>query len=316
MDAAPEHDALRSVYRISDPTRARILNLLLDAPDGRGSVTKLADALGLRQPTVSHHLSLLRAEGVVERTQEGRTAWYTITPAEVDRVASLVRAEQPADDGAAVARIVDDLSVRFRGELSRETIGEYTADSYRRLDGRTNRAALAGAFTITRLDALLRAERTGDAEAAGRPRTDVPHVLFVCVQNAGRSQLASAILRRIAGDRIRVGTAGSEPAGAVRSTIVTALDELGIPLGGEFPKPLTDEAVRAADYVITMSCGDACPVYPGRTYLDWGIPDPVGLPLPRVREIRDDIADRVRQLVTRIHAEWGTNAPIEDGPHP
>jgi ArsR family transcriptional regulator len=125
-------------------------------------------------------------------------------------------------------------------------------------------------------------------------------VLFVCVQNAGRSQLAAGILRQLAGDRVLVRTAGSAPAAAVRATIVTALDEIGVPLGGEFPKPLTDEAVRAADVVVTMGCGDACPVYPGRRYVDWDIEDPVGKPLAGVRVIRNDIDERVRALLAEI----------------
>ena len=125
-------------------------------------------------------------------------------------------------------------------------------------------------------------------------------MLFVCVQNAGRSQLAAAILRQLAGDRVVVRTAGSDPADAVRGVVVTALDEIGVPLGGEYPKPLTDEVVRAADVVVTMGCGDACPVYPGKVYLDWAIEDPVGLPLAAVRGIRDDIDRRVRELLTTL----------------
>ncbi len=301
MDAPPTPDPLRSLKRISDPTRARILRLLLDAPDGRCSVTRLAEALGLRQPTVSHHLKLLRDEGLVERTQEGRTAWYSISADEFDRVAELVRDDQPVDDSAALDRIVEDLATRYHGVLARESIEQYVRDSYDRLDGRKNRASLTSAFAVSRLDAVLRA--TGE-------RGDVPEVLFVCVQNAGRSQLASAILRQLAGDRVVVRTAGSEPADAVRSTIVTVLDEVGTPLGAEFPKPLTDEAVRAADYVITMGCGDACPIYPGREYLDWDIPDPVGQPLNAVREIRDDIEARVRDFLNRIDAERLVNTPV------
>jgi ArsR family transcriptional regulator len=303
MGGVLEPDALRSLQRISDPTRARILRLLLDAPDGRGSVTRLAESVGLRQPTVSHHLKLLREEGLVERTQEGRIAWYSITTDQLDRVAELVRDAPPSADGAATDRIIDDLALRYRGVLSRESVEQYVRDSYDRLDGRTNRASLASAFAVSRLDALLRA--TGE-------RAGVPEVLFVCVQNAGRSQLASAILRQLAGDRVTVRTAGSEPADAVRSTIVAVLDEVGTPLGGEFPKPLTDEAVRAADYVITMGCGDACPVYPGREYLDWDIPDPVGQPLATVRAIRDDIEGRVRVLLTRIDTERLVNASQAD----
>lgn len=299
MGGVPGSDVLKSLKRISDPTRARILRLLLDAPDGRGSVTRLAEMLELRQPTVSHHLKLLRDEGLVERTQEGRTAWYSITGDQLDRVAELVREDQPADDAAALDRIVEDLATRYRGVLARESIEQYARDSYDRLDGRKNRASLTSAFAVSRLDALLRAAGALDG---------VPEVLFVCVQNAGRSQLASAILRQLAGDRVVVRTAGSEPADAVRSTIVTVLDEVGTPLGGEFPKPLTDEAVRAADYVITMGCGDACPIYPGREYLDWDIPDPIGQPLSKVREIRDDIEERVRELLARIENERLVNA--------
>ena len=128
----------------------------------------------------------------------------------------------------------------------------------------------------------------------------MPSVLFVCVQNAGRSQLAAGILRQLAGDRVIVRTAGSAPAAEVRSAIVAALDEIGVTLGGEFPKPLTDEAVRAADVVVTMGCGDACPVYPGRRYLDWDLADPVGRPLSVIREIRDDIDRRVRGLLPEL----------------
>jgi len=143
-----------------------------------------------------------------------------------------------------------------------------------------------------RLDALAR----GDL----RPHGGVPEVLFVCVQNAGRSQMASAILRHLAGNRVHVRTAGSEPAAELRGAIVAALDEIGVPVGGEYPKPLTDEVVRAADHVITMGCGDACPVYPGRQYLDWDLDDPVGQPLAEVRRIRDDIEARVRELLSSI----------------
>ncbi|WP_081815205.1 metalloregulator ArsR/SmtB family transcription factor [Leifsonia aquatica] len=301
MDRVPDRDALRSVRRIGDPSRARILRILLEAPEGRESVTRLAVRLGLRQPTVSHHLKLLREDELVVRVQDGRTAWYSIAPTEVDRVAALVgedplpRSEASADEAAALPRIVADLTTRYRGVLAPESIELYVRDSYARLDGRAGRASLASAFAVSRLDALL---RWTDERSNAPSRT--PEVLFVCVQNAGRSQLAAAILRQLAGDRVVVRTAGSEPADAVRSTIVAVLDEVGTPLGAEFPKPLTDEVVRAADYVVTMGCGDACPVYPGRVYLDWDIPDPAPLPIDAVREIRDDIEQRVRDLLSGI----------------
>ena len=150
--------------------------------------------------------------------------------------------------------------------------------------------SLTARFAGDRLDALTRVEVPSQS----------PSVLFVCVQNAGRSQLASAILRSLAGDRVRVLTAGSEPAGSVNPLVVAALDEIGVPLGGEFPKPLTDEVVRAADVVITMGCGDACPVYPGRRYLDWELDDPAGLSMDGVRRVRDEIVVRVRALLAEL----------------
>jgi len=114
--------------------------------------------------------------------------------------------------------------------------------------------------------------------------------------------MASAILRHLGGDRVHVRTAGSDPAGQLRSSVVTALDEIGVPVAGEYPKPLTDEVVRAADVVITMGCGDACPVYPGRRYLDWQLDDPAGRPLTEVRRIRDDIEARVRSLLAELES--------------
>ncbi len=125
-------------------------------------------------------------------------------------------------------------------------------------------------------------------------------MLFVCVQNAGRSQIAAALLRHMAGDQVHVRTAGSRPASAIEEVVVEVLDEIGVPLAAEFPKPLTDEVVQAADYVITMGCGDACPIYPGRRYMDWEIPDPAGRPMSEVRTIRGDIEARVEALVQEM----------------
>jgi len=136
-----------------------------------------------------------------------------------------------------------------------------------------------------------------------------PEVLFVCVHNAGRSQMAAALLDHYAGDRIVVRSAGSAPAGEVNPAAVAALAELSIDISKEFPKPLTDEAVREADVVITMGCGDTCPVFPGKRYLDWDIPDPAGLPLEQVRPIRDEIDRRVRALADELLAEAGAGEP-------
>ncbi len=125
----------------------------------------------------------------------------------------------------------------------------------------------------------------------------VPEVLFVCVHNAGRSQMAAGLLQQIAGDRIHVTSAGSAPADEINPAARTVMAELGIDLDRAFPKPLTDESVRAADVVITMGCGDACPIYPGKRYEDWELEDPAGKDVDTVRRIRDEIAARVRALV-------------------
>ncbi|WP_458042417.1 MULTISPECIES: metalloregulator ArsR/SmtB family transcription factor [Bacteria] len=280
---------------LGDPTRARIVRLIRESPDGRALVGRLAESLGLRQPTVSHHMKELAARGILVREPEGRRVWYSIDPRNAERVDALL-----GDDTSGerleldLPRIVSRLAERYRGTFGRETIERYVTESHELLSA-SNPTTLTGSrtadFATGRLDALARS-KTSPADA--------PEVLFVCVENAGRSQIAAGILRQLAGNRVLVRTAGSAPVSGVRTTVVAALDEIGISLGGEFPKPLTDEAVRAADVVVTMGCGDACPVYPGRRYLDWDLEDPVGKSLETVRVIRDDIEVRVRDLLAEL----------------
>ncbi|GAA5195408.1 metalloregulator ArsR/SmtB family transcription factor [Microbacterium jejuense] len=278
---------------VADPTRARILQLIRESADGRALVGRLADELQLRQPTVSHHMAALYAEGIVERERDGRRVWYSIHPDQAERVDALLGESTAPVEEPDWDRILDDLAARYRGVLSWETVARCINDSRRLLEAGSTRllASRTAAFAAARLDGLTRAR-------AREPRQ--PTVLFVCVQNAGRSQLAAGILRQLAGDRVVVRTAGSAPAAEVRAAIVSALDEIGVSIGGEFPKPLTDDAVRAADVVVTMGCGDACPVYPGRRYLDWDLEDPVGKPATTVRRIRDDIDQRVRALLAEL----------------
>jgi arsenate reductase (thioredoxin) len=133
----------------------------------------------------------------------------------------------------------------------------------------------------------------------------IPLVLFVCTHNAGRSQMAAALLDHQAAGRVRVTSAGSQPADQLNPAVVQAMAEIGLDISREFPKPLTTDKVRAADVVITMGCGDACPIYPGKRYLDWDLPDPAGLDLEAVRPIREDIAQRVRQLLAELVATPG-----------
>ncbi len=130
-----------------------------------------------------------------------------------------------------------------------------------------------------------------------------PEVLFVCVRNAGRSQMAAALLERHVAGRVRVRSAGTAPADEIDPTVRDAMAELGIDLAAERPKPLEDEAVREADLVVTMGCGDACPVFPGTRYEDWELPDPSGRDLDEVRAIRDEIDRRVRGLASELAAQ-------------
>ena len=130
--------------------------------------------------------------------------------------------------------------------------------------------------------------------------TDKPTVLFVCVHNAGRSQMAAGLVTLRSGGEVNVRSAGSDPAEVVNPLVIEAMAELGVDLADAFPKPLTDEVVRAADVVVTMGCGDACPIYPGKRYEDWELDDPADASLEEARRIRDEIDARVRQLLSEV----------------
>ena len=139
--------------------------------------------------------------------------------------------------------------------------------------------------------------------------TDIPEVLFVCTHNAGRSQMASALLDHAAAGRVHVTSAGSQPADQLNPAVVAAMAEIGLDISREYPKPLTTGKVQAADVVITMGCGDACPIYPGKRYEDWDLPDPAGLPIEAIRPIRDAIRDRVQALVRDLDRESRQPSP-------
>ena len=130
--------------------------------------------------------------------------------------------------------------------------------------------------------------------------TAIPEVLFVCVHNAGRSQMAAGLVRLRSEGRIHVRSAGTHPADTINPAVIEAMAEIGVDMSEAFPKPLTDEVVRAADVVITMGCGDACPIYPGKRYEDWALADPAGQDLDTVRQIRDDLDGRIRVLVGEL----------------
>jgi protein-tyrosine-phosphatase len=184
--------------------------------------------------------------------------------------------------GGAEGRLANE----FAGVFSRETVVEVLHDSFNQLD--------ATAKVRTYLE--LFAERFARERLAG----GLPEVLFVCVHNAGRSQMAAGLLDLRAKGTVHVRSAGSAPADSINPAVVKAMAEIGVDLAREFPKPLTDDVVRAADVVVTMGCGDACPIYTGKRYVDWELTDPAGKSLHQVRAIRDEIDSRVQKLLTEL----------------
>jgi protein-tyrosine-phosphatase len=188
------------------------------------------------------------------------------------------------------------LQRQFSGQLNTETIERFMNDSLDMLVQRATTSTwvplLAERFARDRLRALVRLE----AEAS----TLSPSVLFLCVHNAGRSQMAAGWMRHLAGDDVDVFSGGSEPAERVNQAAVSAMAEQGIDISDEIPQPWADEIVRAADVVVTMGCGDACPVFPGKRYVDWEVEDPSGKTVEQVRPIRDDIEHRVRDLMAEL----------------
>ena len=198
----------------------------------------------------------------------------------------------------AAARLAEE----FAGIFSQETIARYMAESTDLLgEARINVfvPVLAHRFCRERLKALAQAEGIVDK--------DQPEVLFVCVHNAGRSQMAAGLLKLRSQGRVNVRSAGSDPGEEINPNAIAALDELGIDMREAFPKPLTDEVVRAADVVITMGCGDACPIYPGKRYEDWQLDDPAGQDLDTVRRIRDELDQRVQKLIAELLPENGAS---------
>lgn len=200
-----------------------------------------------------------------------------------------------------LSQAAERLRTRFDGTLNTETIARFLDDSLDQLSATARISAwlplLAERFAAERLRALVRIE--------GGPHVTTPAVLFLCVHNAGRSQMAAGFTRHLGGDRVDVFSGGSEPAEAVNRAAVAAMAEVGIDISNELPKPWADEIVRAADVVVTMGCGDACPLYPGKRYVDWELDDPAGHSVEGVRPIRDDIERRVRTLLAELGVETG-----------
>jgi arsenate reductase len=192
----------------------------------------------------------------------------------------------------AVAQRVSD---EFSGVFTTKTIERFLNESRDQFED-----APIKDFVPVMVERFARERLRALGQAEGAFAKDVPEVLFVCTHNAGRSQMAAGLLDKRAGGRVHVRSAGSEPADRINPSVVVAMEELGVDIAKEFPKPLTDEVVRAADVVITMGCGDACPIYPGKRYLDWDLDDPAGKSVEEVRPIRDELDRRVGQLLEEL----------------
>lgn len=196
----------------------------------------------------------------------------------------------------ALDRVTEELAGRFAGFFGPETVARVVEESYSLLAEaariRTHLVPLTSRFAHDRLESLAKAE--------GLIPHTTPHVLFVCVRNAGRSQMAAALLADRAKGRVEVRSAGSAPASDIHPTVLAVMAEAGLDLGQAFPKPLTDETVRAADVVVTMGCGDACPVYPGRRYLNWELSDPAGSDAAGVRALRTEIDQHIDDLLSTL----------------
>lgn len=332
-------EAMSEVLRaLADPLRLQVVSALAAAPGGRLAAGQIASLTELTAPTVSHHLRSLREAGVLVSERHGTWVHYALAPG-MDRVttslldalsAAAARsasrgATYPGRDGddvgpglldteAALDRVAGRLALRFADE-DPELVTRVVRESYTAL-GRTARVTqhlpvLAERFARQRLEDISRVR--------GAHPAAVPQVLFVCVANAGRSQLAAALLRKHAGDAVVARSAGSVPAAEVHATVQPFLEALGADRSTDapYPKPLTDDAVRAADVVITMGCGDSCPVLPGKRYEDWPVGDPALASPAGVRAVYDDIEARVVALAAELTTRTTTRTtptPPEETP--
>ncbi|WP_324251258.1 arsenate reductase ArsC [Nocardioides sp. Leaf374] len=202
-------------------------------------------------------------------------------------------------DAELLQHIAADLTPAFAGVFGPETVAQHVVDAYDRIAGE---ARLSGYLSIL----TERIARDSLVELASTQKdvhmTTTPEVLFVCVHNAGRSQMAAALLQHHAQGRVKVRSAGSAPADTINPAVVTVMDELGIDVSAEVPTKLLTEDVAASDVVITMGCGDACPIFPGKRYEDWALTDPAGKGPDEVRAVRDEIDQRVQKLLAELTA--------------
>lgn len=296
---------------LADPLRLRMLSAIATDPRGEACVCDLAELAEVSQPTVSHHLKKLKETGLLLSERRGTWVYYRIAPPRRSAVTALLDWFAPAitaaatEDDAARAdalRTMDSRVSRLAGELAdeltdlnRDLVVAIVRESY---------AALVRSAKLTQhmIPLTERFARQRLADLTRDRASDVPQVLFVCVANAGRSQLAAALVNQLAGDRVVARSAGTSPAADVHPHVRSVLAQIegDHDASDAFPKPLTDDAVRAADVVITMGCGDVCPIIPGVRYEDWAVGDPALASPEGVAAIRADIETRVQILIETL----------------
>jgi protein-tyrosine-phosphatase len=203
---------------------------------------------------------------------------------------------QPPEHALLYRRVVADLIDRFRGVFDQDEVRTAVREAHAALVCR----ARVTSFLPMLVERFARELLTAQAQADGRTAKPLPELLFVCVHNAGRSQIAAALARHLSGGRVNVRSAGSDPSGEINPVVLQVLAERGVPVPDAYPKPLTDRVVRAADVIVTMGCGDECPFVPGKRYEDWAVADPNGADLSAVRGITDDIQVRITGLLAEL----------------
>ncbi|MCF4120332.1 low molecular weight phosphatase family protein [Antribacter sp. KLBMP9083] len=314
---------------MADPDRLRLFAAVLTAPSGRPTADDLT-APGEDVAVARSHLQAMSDVGLVALVgsvapgdevagpsvaPEVPEPRYRVTPRGIVRFGGSALAQprfpdDPAldehDHPALLRRVTEILSESFADSAGPGTVDRLVRESYTMLDAQTG-----GVGHLPAITAWLATDRLAALKAPLAPHRSLD-VLFVCVHNQGRSQIAAALTRRLVGDRIRVRTAGTRPAATADPVVRAVLARRGLDGLVEFPRPLTDELVRASGFIVTMGCGDACPVLPGRRYLDWPLDDPAGRSVAEVEQIVDDIAGRVRGLVAEIEA----TAPVTAGAGP
>ncbi|WP_017792509.1 metalloregulator ArsR/SmtB family transcription factor [Leucobacter salsicius] len=311
MGAAAASSVATTLKALAEPLRLRMLSAIATDPRGEACVCDLAELTDVSQPTVSHHLKVMKDAGLLASERRGTWVWYRVVASRKNAVTALLDSFAPAtllEDveseqdrtvalrtmDARVTRLADELADEL-SELNRDLVTAIVRESY---------AGLVRSAKLTQhmIPLTERFARQRLADLMRDRETSVPQVLFVCVANAGRSQLAAALMNQLSGGTVIARSAGSNPAVDVHPSVRSLLTEIEGDKDATtaFPKPLTDDAVRAADVVITMGCGDVCPIIPGVRYEDWAVGDPALASDDGAKAIRDDLATRVHTLLDTL----------------